>query len=125
MIQRPKKITEIHSGYVQEQELQQKVLAKRKRGLYRRLTVFLTVFSFLAFFVVSTIATQLSTIDEQKQEEKQLQQELKAVRKEKAQLKDEVNKLNDVEYIGEILRRDFFMSKDGETIFKLPESKSD
>jgi cell division protein DivIC len=118
---RQKKITEIHSNYIQNKERHEKVIAKRKRGLYRRLTGAFIVFSFFAFLIITGIAEQLSLLNEKQMEQKELTEEYKALLEEKAQLKDEVNKLKDEEYIGEIARRDFFMSKPGETIFKLPE----
>jgi cell division protein DivIC len=118
---RQKKITEIHSQYIQNKERHEMVIAKRKRGLYRRLTGAFIVFSFFAFFIITGIAEQLSLLNEKQVEKEELQGEYKALLEEKSQLKEEVNKLKDVEYIGEIARRDFFMSKPGETIFKLPE----
>jgi cell division protein DivIC len=116
-----KKITEIHSQYIQNKERHEKVIAKRRRGLYRRLTGAFIVFSFFAFLIVTGIVEQLSLLNEKQSEQKEIKEQYKALLEEKAQLKDEVNKLNDKEYIGEIARRDFFMSKPGETIFKLPE----
>ncbi|MGG1572705.1 FtsB family cell division protein [Fictibacillus sp. NRS-1165] len=119
------KITELNTGYVKEHHLQQKIDAKKKRGLYRRLAVFMVVFSFFAFMLISTITSQMATIEEKGKQEKYLKAKLVETKDKKSQLKDEVHKLKDVDYIGEIARRDYFMSKKGETVFKVPGSSSD
>lgn len=112
------KITELNTGYVKEHHLQQKIDAKKKRGLYRRLAAFLAVFSFLAFALISTIVSQAATLEQKTKQEKHLKSKLEQTKNKKAQLKAEVHKLKDVDYIGEIARRDYFMSGKGETVFK-------
>ncbi|MDN4527457.1 FtsB family cell division protein [Fictibacillus fluitans] len=118
-------ITELNTGYVKEHHLQQKIDAKRKRGLYRRLAAFLVIFSVLAFAMLSTITSQMSTLAEKGKQEKQLKSKLAQTKEKKAQLKEEAHKLKDVDYIGEIARRDLFMSKKGEIVFKTQGSSSD
>ena len=38
-------------------------------------------------------------------------------------LKEEVEKLSDIDYLLQIARKDYFFSKDGEIIFKLPDEE--
>ena len=66
----------------------------------------------------------------------QLNDELVQERKEKAvtyeklqdkeiELKEQIKRLNDKEYIEKLARSEYFLSNDGEIIFKLPEDKKD
>ena len=43
------------------------------------------------------------------------------MQKEEEQLKEEIVKLNDDEYIAKLARKEYFLSDDGEIIFNLPE----
>ncbi|MCP8971171.1 FtsB family cell division protein [Ectobacillus ponti] len=90
----------------------------RKR-LLRRLAVFL---AFALTVVVSlnvTFYKQKATIAEKQGSIAKLKQQADQLDTEEKQLKDEVNKLNDDEYIAEIARRDYFFSNKNETIFPL------
>lgn len=62
----------------------------------------------------------LSAKEEKKE---QLEKELKSLKTKQADLKEEISKLKDEDYVTELARRDLFMSGDGEIIFNV-EKKS-
>lgn len=89
----------------------------KKKHLLRRLLVFF-LFSFTV--VVGTNITfyqQKVSIKEKQKEVEKLSKEMEALLVEEKGLKDEIKKLNNDEYIAKIARRDYFFSKEGETIF--------
>lgn len=118
-------VTKIQSGYVQEHERNELIAVKRKRLILRRLVVFFLFATFVSYFMISTLVSQASSLDEIKQEQQQLQQELKALEKKETILKEEIVKLNDDEYIAKLARKDYFLSEQGEIIFNIPKEKKE
>ncbi|MFK3961825.1 MULTISPECIES: FtsB family cell division protein [Bacillales] len=121
---RKPKVTEVHSEYHQEKQLQDKVKERRKRGLVRRLTAFAVAALAIAILFISVFTSQAATIEEKNLQQKQAEEELTKLKDQEKYLTEEIEKLNDLDYIGELARRDYFMSKPGETIFKLPSSSN-
>ncbi|EGL81873.1 Septum formation initiator [Caldalkalibacillus thermarum TA2.A1] len=64
---------------------------------------------------------QQQMLQEMEAELNLLQVQVEEARKRQAELKTEINRLHDPEYIAEIARRDYFLSREGETIFKIKE----
>ncbi|WP_408008886.1 FtsB family cell division protein [Pseudalkalibacillus sp. A8] len=125
MVQRHDKVTALNESYVTQEKKKQERAHRRKQGLVRRLTVFGVLVVIMFTFMVATLTSQAALIAEKKEEKQAVEQRLEEIKAEKAQLSDEVNKLQDPDYIGEVARRDYNMSKPGETIFKLPDSKEE
>lgn len=114
------KVTTLNARTVEKYDLELKIKKKRKKGLWRRLSVFFVLLIGGVFMVVSTLTSQASVIEDKKAEKQEVNQKLAEVKDEKQKLKLEVQKLNDIDYIGEIARKEYFFSRPGETIFKLP-----
>lgn len=115
-----RRLQEATSRYMQEREVYDKIQKRRRRGLYRRLVVYCILTFILAGTFFSIFLSQNKLLNEKLEEKEAAEQELKKVNAEQIDLREEIKKLNDYEYVGEIARRDFFFSKKGETIFKLP-----
>ncbi|MGM7703725.1 FtsB family cell division protein [Pseudalkalibacillus sp. Hm43] len=125
MVQRNDKITALNENIMDQERKKQDRARRRKKGLYRRLVVFGVLVVIMFAVMISTLTSQATVIAEKKEEQQKVEQNLEDVKKEKAQLSEEVNKLQDPDYIGEVARRDYNMSKPGETIFKLPKNKEE
>lgn len=110
--------------YVQEKQVYEKIKRRRRRGLYRRLIAYSIVTVILSVSFVSILISQYQLLSEKKLEKEQLEQELELVKQEEQDLREEIKKLNDYEYIGELARRDYFFSDDGEIIFTFPSDTS-
>ncbi|MBU8908440.1 FtsB family cell division protein [Desertibacillus haloalkaliphilus] len=123
-IEREEKIKELHSSYKDQQERQEKEKQRRRKGLVRRLTAMAVVAGFISIFAGITIYSQASVIDEKRQEKLQLEEQLQLMKENEQQLKIEIKNYNDLEYIAEVARKDYYLSKPGETIFKLPSETS-
>ncbi|WP_100374392.1 FtsB family cell division protein [Bacillus sp. FJAT-45037] len=117
-------VREMDSKYIREREEELKFEAKKRRGLVRRLSV-LGALAFIFLCVASvTFYAQASSISEKQTEKVALEQELKILETEEQRLEQEIINYNDLDYIAEIARRDYYLSKPGETLFKLPGSAS-
>lgn len=118
-------VTKMENEYVAQQEKKAQSMKKKKRGLRRRLTLYgICLFVFFIFAVV-TIVSQNAALNEKAQQKEKIDNELVTLKKEEKVLKEEIVKLNDDEYIAKIVRRDYFLSEEGEIIFNLPKNNED
>lgn len=120
---RERTITEIQNDYKEQVERQNQLKKRRRKGLYRRLTVFGALVFLTAIVLASSLWSQTSSLSAKEEKKEQLEKELKSLKTKQANLKEEISKLKDEDYVTELARRDLFMSGDGEIIFNV-EKKS-
>ncbi|MEH7457110.1 cell division protein DIVIC [Bacillus pseudomycoides] len=90
---------------------------ENRKRLYRRLAVFL-VFAFtIIVSIIVTFYQQNNDIKVREAKVKDMKKELDSLTEKEKKLKDDVQKLNDEEYVLKIARRDYFFSGKGEIIF--------
>lgn len=116
-------ISQIQNEYKEQMERKQQQLKRKRRGLYRRLMVFGTVVLLSAIVIVSSLWSQTSDISAKQEKKAELLKQLEQLEAKKSDLKDEIVKLKDEDYVAELARKDYYLSKDGEIIFKF-EDKS-
>lgn len=116
------RVAQIRPDYVQSQEMYVKVKKKRHRALIRRLTAFAIVFAIIAGGLVSTILSQQGHINKKEAEKAHLEKKFHASKDKEKKLNHSIKLLHNKDYIGEIARRDFLLSKDGEIIFSAPDA---
>lgn len=115
---RNKKVTPLAPpAYIEDRELFEKVRKKRRRGLARRLAVFFMLVGIGAVTMTSYVTSQQEAISQKQQQQAKYEQKLSHMQKTEHTLKGKIEKLNDLDYIGKIARRDLFMTKKGEVIF--------
>jgi cell division protein DivIC len=123
---RVRKITKLQTEYVHKHEESQMNKARRKKVLFRRLTVFFILVAIVVTAMISTLLSQNVILSQKMKEKEQLQEELASLKKDEVVLREEVVKLNNDEYIANLARKEYFLSEDDEIIFTLPEEeKSD
>jgi cell division protein DivIC len=113
-------IAKLQTNYALQQEESQISVARRKKILYRRLTVFLTLAAIVSYFMISTLISQNSALANKAKEVEQLEKELVSLKQDEGLLKEEIVKLNDNDYIAKLARKEYFLSEDNEIIFTLP-----
>lgn len=124
-VKRTSTIRELDSAYKVQREQELELQRRKRRGLLRRLGA-LGIFALtLCTIATVTIVNQVSVLAEKEQEKVALQEELQALEKESNHLKQEIINYNNDEYVSEVARRDYYLSAEGETLFKLPESAAD
>ncbi|MCY8475582.1 cell division protein DIVIC [Bacillus halotolerans] len=116
---RERTITEIQNDYKEKVERQNQLKKRRRKGLYRRLTVFGALVFLTAIVLVSSVWSQTSSLSAKEEKKEQLEKELKNLKTKQTDLKEEISKLKDEDYVTELARRDLFMSGDGEIIFNV------
>ncbi|OEF95766.1 FtsB family cell division protein [Desulfuribacillus alkaliarsenatis] len=93
-----------------------KKLAKWKKLL-------LLIFLVYLLFIGKGIYSQEQTISEKQQELEILQQEYSAIKSENEVLESRYNRLHDEDYIAEIARQNYYLSKPGEILFIVPQGR--
>ena len=91
---------------------------KRLRKTYKP-TAYILIGCFLMYILLSQAMAAFSRQDDIKK----LENEVAAVKKEKKELENEVELLNDDDYVARYARDHYIFSKDGEEVVKLPDSK--
>ncbi|WP_100400551.1 FtsB family cell division protein [Bacillus sp. FJAT-44742] len=124
MADQKKKITRLKTQYASEKNREQErikaVEEKRRRGLSRRLTALAAVGILFTIIASVTLISQWSMLEAKKEERNSLEIEIKELQAEEIELKQEIENYNDIDYIAEIARRDYYLTKPGETLFKVP-----
>lgn len=119
------RVREMDNHYIQQKEMEMELTARRRRGLFRRLSVLAIIAVALTCLGFVTILSQVSTLEEKNQEKLALEEELESLGKEEKQLHEDIKNYNDTDYIAEIARRDYYLTRPGETLFKLPSKSTD
>ncbi|MFC4737774.1 septum formation initiator family protein [Bacillus daqingensis] len=120
---RKTEIKKLTTEYMHRQEEMEEKRSRRMKGLKRRLSVFGAFMLLFVIIVSVTLYQQHSAIQDSERENQLLQEELEELQAEGSSLEEEIELLHDPEYIAELARRDFFLSKPGETLFQLPRSQ--
>ncbi|MEK4145791.1 septum formation initiator family protein [Robertmurraya sp. FSL W8-0741] len=119
------RVTKFQSEYVKQHERNEVSASRRRKLLIRRLAMFFVLASVISYFMISTLISQASSLEEIKVEQQQLNEELAGLKKKEMILKEEIVKLNDDEYIAKLARKDYFLSEEGEVIFNISEEKEE
>ncbi|OEH92642.1 FtsB family cell division protein [Bacillus solimangrovi] len=111
-------ITKIRSSYTVQHDRKQEVKRIRTKMLKRRLIMFAAFVLVVTVMMTVTFMTQSKAIGKKELEKENLEKKLALLQKEEVSLKEEITKLNDVDYIKKLARRDYFFSEEGEVIFQ-------
>ncbi len=121
---RSSRVRAMDEAYIKQREQELERKTRKRRGLRRRLIVLaVTALTFGCMSFV-TIYAQSVALEEKKLEKANLEVELERLQTEEKQLQQDIKNYNDLDYIAEIARRDYYLSKPGETLFKLPEPEA-
>lgn len=96
-------------------------LAKRKAARNRRLVAFFIFATVVIGFLGKMIVDQNDRLDAKQQVLNQHQADLEEILEVQEQLKLQIAKLDDDEYIAKLARKELFLSEEGEMIFTIPE----
>ena len=112
----------VHPSLITETPMK-KNLPIRKRQLRRRLTLFglIAVITF-SWMLYQEFSVQ-SILAKKKAERDRLEHKLESMKKDGRGLRLEITRLKNPNYIAQIARRDYFLSKKGEILFHLDTEK--
>lgn len=116
-------VAKIKTDLTHQHELDEIFAANKRKRLIRRLCFFSVIAFVASYFMISTLISQASSLEEKEEEKSKLKQELSELKKDQSALKEEIVKLNDDEYIAKLARRDYWVSENNEIIFNIPDEK--
>lgn len=115
-------VSRIHNDYVTSQELSEKIRRKRRRGLIRRLLAFAILLAFCIGSLSTIIHSQHEKMGVIQQQKLEASKQLASAASEEKSLQRQIKLLHNKDYIGELAREKYLMSKKGEIIFASPNS---
>ncbi|WP_054709780.1 septum formation initiator family protein [Bacillus sp. JCM 19041] len=118
-------IKELDTDYMEQRQQELMRQAKRRRGLFRRLTFIGIVFAVLAIFCSVTLFSQQADIKEKQAEHEQALVEQESLIEEEQRLLQEIDNYQDDEFIKEIARRDYYLTLPGETRINVSKQSGD
>ncbi|RDW15314.1 cell division protein [Oceanobacillus arenosus] len=120
MASRKKTVTRLDSSYMQQYDAYIERQKRKKQRLIRRLVLF----SIAAILIIGGMAgyhvNQRILHAEKVAEYESLEKDIANLNKEGEYLEEEIKLLNNEEYVLDIARTNYFFSKEGELIFKIP-----
>ncbi|RYG72685.1 septum formation initiator family protein [Lentibacillus lipolyticus] len=116
-----KTVTRLDSNYMQQYDAYVARQRRKKKRLVRRLALFSVVVMVVVGSLTAYHFKQRALHAEKQEQYEQLQDRLANLEKREQNLKEEINLLNNEEYVLEIARTNYFFSKEGELIFKIPD----
>lgn len=123
-----KQIRVLNNEYFQAKQKEARLQAKRQKRQQQRSLLHLicmAIMGLLFTYGVIRVAQAYLQIKALKQETVVAKRELKRTQAKNDRLKREVERLKDTDYVQKIIRSQYFYSKDGETIYILPDDAKD
>lgn len=118
-------VSRIHQDFVKQEQLRERRMHNKKVSLYRNLAIMATIFVVLVGSLLFMLVKQHDLLQQKEQEKIVLQEELEKEKESQKELKTQIVKLDDDDYIAKIVRKDLFLSKKGEKIFNIPNPTED
>lgn len=121
-----KRVTKIKSSYVDRYNQEMERKQRRKKQLLQRLVGVTSAFVLILGVMTFYHFDQRAKFADKEQQSDSLMQEVGDLHKEKQSLQEEIALLKDEEYVLDIARTNYFLSKKGELIFQVddPDERS-
>ncbi|HAA3075477.1 TPA_asm: septum formation initiator family protein [Listeria monocytogenes] len=118
------KVARIENRYIKDTATMKKTRSRRRIALFRRLAFMAIIFAVVGGLLTITYTKQVLTLKEKKEKQVQVDKEMVAMKDEQDSLNEQIKKLHNDDYIAKLARSEYYLSKDGEIIFNIPEENS-
>lgn len=115
------KIQNIGNQYTSKKNEKKKRHELRKKVVKKRISVFVGMLLAIIVTLLILLLVQIKSNHEASSERSAKEEQYQKLQDQEIQLKEQLNNLNNDEYIEKIARDEYYLSNDGEIIFKLPE----
>ncbi|WJP97736.1 FtsB family cell division protein [Macrococcus bovicus] len=116
-----RKVNQLDNAYTREKRIK----LKASRVVRKRLAVFGGFLVAILLFLSVMMFMQMNQNKELASAYQEKSAELKKLKDQEIALKEQLKQLNSKEYITKVARSEYFLSNDGEIIFKLPEEDAE
>ncbi|EIE4866134.1 septum formation initiator family protein [Listeria monocytogenes] len=118
------KVARIENRYIKDTATMKKTRSRRRIALFRRLAFMAVIFVIVGGLLTITYTKQALTLKEKKAKQVQVDKKMVAMKDEEEALNEQIKKLHNDDYIAKLARSEYYLSKDGEIIFNIPEENS-
>ncbi|WKN68868.1 FtsB family cell division protein [Listeria monocytogenes] len=118
------KVARIENRYIKDTATMKKTRSRRRIALFRRLAFMAIIFAVVGGLLTITYTKQVLTLKEKKEKQVQVDKKMFAMKDEQDSLNEQIKKLHNDDYIAKLARSEYYLSKDGEIIFNIPEENS-
>ncbi|EAE1538274.1 septum formation initiator family protein [Listeria monocytogenes] len=118
------KMARIENRYIKDTATMKKTRSRRRIALFRRLAFMAIIFAVVGGLLTITYTKQVLTLKEKKEKQVQVDKKMVAMKDEQDSLNEQIKKLHNDDYIAKLARSEYYLSKDGEIIFNIPEENS-
>lgn len=115
--------TKLDNDYVRNADKATKYKAQLRKRKRRRIVCFLVVPVIIIAFLFNVLAHQKETLQAKEKEKAEVEQQLTQLKEQQEMLNLQITQLEDDEYIAKLLRKEYFLSEEGEIIFVIPEKE--
>lgn len=119
-----KKVENIGNTFTSAENKKKQQQRMRRKVVRKRVTLFGGILVAIIIILSIMLVTQIKSNDEATVERQHKEQKYQKQQDEELALKEELNNLNSKDYIEKVARDDYYLSNDGEVIFKLPGDKT-
>ncbi|PZF89970.1 cell division protein DIVIC [Listeria ivanovii] len=118
------KVARIENRYIKDTATMKKTRNRRRVALFRRLAFMAIIFAVVGGLLTITYTQQVLSLKDKKEKQVEVDKKMVAMKDEEQALNDQIKKLHNDEYIAKLARSEYYLSKDGEIIFNIPEENS-
>ncbi|TYV85455.1 FtsB family cell division protein [Listeria monocytogenes] len=118
------KVARIENRYIKDTATMKKTRSRRRIALFRRVAFMAIIFVIVGGLLTITYTKQALTLKEKKAKQVQVDKKMVAMKDEEEALNEQIKKLHNDDYIAKLARSEYYLSKDGEIIFNIPEENS-
>ncbi|MBC1289872.1 septum formation initiator family protein [Listeria welshimeri] len=118
------KVARIENRYIKDTATLKKNRNRRRIALFRRLAFMAIIFVVVGGLLTITYTKQVLSLNDKKEKQVQVDKKMVAMKDEEEALNDQIKKLHNDDYIAKLARSEYYLSKDGEIIFNIPEENS-
>lgn len=120
-----KKVTAIDNEYVRSMQEKENTKKMQKKRVRNRLAVFAVIVCIVAGSLFNMNSGQKELLAVKEQEKAVAAATLKDLKAQQEQLKIQLTRLDDDEYIAKLARKEYFLSESNEIIFSIPDKKKE
>ncbi|MBC1516193.1 FtsB family cell division protein [Listeria immobilis] len=118
------KVARIENRYIKDTAAMKKTRNRRRIAMFRRLAFMAIIFAVVGGLLTVTYTQQVLSLKDKKEQQVKVDKKMVAMKDEEQELNDQIKKLHNDEYIAKLARSEYYLSKNGEIIFNIPEENS-
>lgn len=123
MTNRNKKVADLDNRYTKKENANKKIRSLRRTALFRRLLVMGIAFFIVGGTLVYTYTKQTIMLKDKQEQKVKVDRKLASLQDKENLLNDQILKLHDDNYIAKLARSEYYLSKNGEIVFKIDGDK--